>query len=95
MYTHTSTHNSMSSSQRSRQELQRNSGTANIKRKAKKTLTAETKDVTVHLISVTLKQLSCHVHHLLQWFHLYIQTQYSFLQIFYFHCLFNFQSLWP
>lgn len=33
-------------------------------------LTAEPEDVTVHLISVALKQLSCHFHHLLQVLHL-------------------------
>lgn len=41
----------------------------------KKRLTAEAEDVTVHFISVTLKQFSRHVHHLLQRLHLHTQTQ--------------------
>lgn len=39
-----------------------------------KKLTAETEDVTVHFISVTLKEFSRHVHHLLQRLHLHTHT---------------------
>lgn len=42
-------------------------------------LTAEPQDVTVHLISVALKQLGCHFHHLLQGLHL--QTKPRHLQL--------------
>lgn len=39
-----------------------------------KRLTAETEDVTVHFISVTLEQFRRHVHHLLQRLHLLTHT---------------------
>lgn len=43
---------------------------ANTQMKAWKRLTAEAENVAVHFISIALKQLGRHVHHLLQGLHL-------------------------
>lgn len=63
--------------------------------KARKRLTAESEDVTVHFIPIAFKQLGGHVHHLLQGLHLYKRTQKYIISVemllffFFFSFLFN------